>query len=75
MKRTHRKLNRRHLGLMGLVIILTTYSLIMPGVSINKDTAEEEPGIVLNDSDSENNIIQESNTEENKEDVQTDQCH
>ena len=72
MKRTHRKLNRRHLGLMGLVVFLTTNSLIMPGVSINKDTAEEEPGIVLNDNDSENNIIQESNTEENKEEVQTD---
>ncbi|HCK87930.1 MAG TPA: hypothetical protein DHW39_03875, partial [Erysipelotrichaceae bacterium] len=57
---------------MGLVVFLTTYSLIMPGVSINKDTAEEEPGIVLNDSDSENNVIQEANTEENKEEVQTD---
>ena len=32
-----------------LVVFVTTYSLILPAVSISKETAEEEPGIVLNE--------------------------
>ena len=56
--------------LVMLAAFITTYSLIIPATSLNKETAEEEPGIVLNENAGEKtseNDEQESLNEEDTE--------
>ena len=52
--------------MMALVVFVTTYLLIMPAVSMNRDSAEQEPGLTLSESS-------ESNEQEalNEEDTET----
>ena len=55
--------------LMNIVAFVTTYILIMPAVSMNKETADEEPGIILSEENSEKHIYLESLNGELKETV------
>ena len=51
-----------------IVTFLTVYSLVLPAITINKETAEEDNGIVLNDeydtvSHNEENVVDSENAD------------
>ena len=44
-------------GIAGLVAFSVTYSLILPAITIDEETAENEPGIVLNENENSEEVL------------------
>ena len=69
MKRKQIERNRKTIFILScIVVFMTVYSLVLPAITIDRETAGEDNGIVLNDeydtvSHNEENVVDSENTD------------